>query len=128
MCQVTLGIDVSRDKLDVALLRVEKVRFHQFANSTSGYALLVEWLRSSGTQSVHACLEATGQYGDGVATYLFQQGYQVSVVNPARIKAYGASKLRRYKTDKGDAELIAVYCQKEVPSFWSPPEENVREL
>ena len=36
-----------------------------------------------------------------------------------RIKAYAASKLRRFKTDRGDAELIAIYCQKECPALWS---------
>jgi len=128
MSQVTLGIDVSKDKLDVALLEGDKLRCHTFTNDASGYARLVRWLGRVQPGDVHACLEATGQYGDGVATYLFEHGHGVSVVNPARIKAYAASKLRRFKTDRGDAELIAIYCQKECPALWSPPEEHVREL
>lgn len=128
MGQVTLGIDVSKDTLDVALLDEDRVRFHEVTNDAAGFAKLGKWLRQTRAQYIHCCLEATGQYGDGIATYLYEQGYAVSVVNPARIKAYASSKLRRFKTDKGDAELIAVYCQKESPALWAPAEESVREL
>ena len=128
MGQVVLGIDVSKDKLDVALLDGQKLRHRQVSNAPTGYARLVAWIRSVSSEQVHVCLEATGQYGDGIAAYLFQRGYAVSVVNPARIKAYAESKLRRFKNDKGDAELIAVYCQKECPTLWSPPDDSLREL
>lgn len=128
MGQVVLGIDVSKDKLDVALLDGQKLRHRQVSNDPTGYARLVAWIRSVSSEQVHVCLEATGQYGDGIAAYLFQRGYAVSVVNPARIKAYAESKLRRFKNDKGDAELIAVYCQKECPTLWSPPDDSLREL
>ncbi|MFO7697072.1 MAG: IS110 family transposase [Anaerolineae bacterium] len=128
MSQVTLGIDVSKDTVDVALLEGDNARFHQVPNSPAGYAQLGKWLHRAQGKGIHACLEATGQYGDGIATHLFKQGYAVNVVNPARIKAYAASKLRRFKSDKGDAELIAVYCQRESPALWTPPEESVREL
>ena len=56
------------------------------------------------------------------------QGWQVSVVNPARIKAYANSKLRRNKTDKADAQLIAEYCLREKPALWSPPPASFKDL
>ena len=74
---------------------------------TIGYQQLQRWLLSCQDECVHACLEATGQYGDGVAEYLYAENHQVRVVNPARIKRYGESKLHRNKTDKADAFLIA---------------------
>jgi len=73
-------------------------------------------------------MEATGQYGDGVAEYLYQHGQQVSVVNPARIKHYGNSQLRRNKTDKADAELIADFCESQNPALWSPPPAEFKDL
>jgi transposase len=73
-------------------------------------------------------MEATGQYGNDLAEYLYQQGWKVSVVNPARIKAYGNSKLRRNKTDKADAQLIAEYCLREQPALWSPPPASFKDL
>ena len=79
-------------------------------------------------QETHACLEATGQYGEAVAEYLYECGYQVSVVNPARIKRYGESKLHRNKTDKADAGLIAEFCQKENPAPWQPLSPEIKHL
>jgi transposase len=73
-------------------------------------------------------LEATGQYGEEVAEFLYQRGYPVSVVNPARIKRYGESKLHRNKTDKADAALIAEFCQKENPPLWGPLTAEVKHL
>jgi transposase len=120
MNQPIIGIDVSKDTLDVVLLQGEN-RFHQvFANDPKGFTLLIQWLVVRDVGQVHACLEATGQYGDGVAEYLYKAGHQVSVVNPARIKRYGDSKLHRNKTDKADATLIAEFCLKEKPLLWEP--------
>ena len=79
-------------------------------------------------QETHACLEATGQYGEAVAEYLFECGHQVSVVNPARIKRYGESKLHRNKTDKADAALIAEFCLKEKPALWQPLGPEIKHL
>jgi len=73
-------------------------------------------------------MEATGRYGEELAQFLFESVIKVSVVNPARIKAYGASKLRRNKTDKADSILIAQYCQREAPTLWSPAPESFQGL
>ena len=61
-------------------------------------------------------------YGEGVAEYLYSQGYTISVVNPARIKAYAASQLQRNKTDKLDAALIADFCRTQQSPLWMPPD------
>ncbi len=65
-------------------------------------------------------MEATGCYGDALATYLHEQGCVVSVVNPAQIKSFGGAQLRRAKTDKTDAKLIAQFCQDMHPAPWTP--------
>jgi transposase len=56
-----------------------------------------------------------------VARYLYEAGYRVSVVNPARIKGYADSQLQRNKTDKLDAALIADFCRRQQPTLWTPP-------
>ncbi len=129
MRQLSLGIDVAKETLDVVLLDRDVSHYQQVPNTPAGHAQLAQWLqRKAQGERVHACLEATGQYGDGIATYLCELGHPVSVVNPARIKAYAASRLRRFKHDKGDAELIATYCQREQPELWTPPGESFSEL
>lgn len=128
MEQRVLGIDVAKETLDIALSDGVHLNHGQFSNDQKGHEQLEMWLRKRTDSSVHVCMEATGQYGDAVAEYLFSQGFPVSVVNPARIKHYGNSKLRRNKTDKADAELIAEYCLRENPAIWTPPPASFKDL
>ncbi len=126
--QNILGIDVSKDKLDL-VLRTERGKFHKMiSNNVEGFKRLDKWLRSQHVNRIHACLEATGQYGDEVAEYLYMRDNDVSVVNPARIKRYGESKLHRNKTDKADADLIAEFCLKEKPALWAPLSPELKHL
>jgi len=128
MEQSVVGIDVAKDSLDVFLICGSQQAYHQFANDLAGFRQLLAWLKHKRANRAHACLEATGQYSDGVAGYLYEQGLPVSVINPARIKAYGRSKLQRNKTDKADAELIARFCAEQQPALWKPPPLYFKEL
>ena len=56
-----------------------------------------------------------------MAETLHQRGYRVSVVNPARVKAYAASQMQRNKIDTLEATLIADYCRTQQPPAWTPP-------
>jgi transposase len=124
-----LGIDISKSKFDVALLRDEgKLRHRVFPNTASGYEQLSAWLVKHNALSTHACMEATGTYGEALAVYLHEAGHRVSVVNPAIIKAFAATEMTRTKTDKRDASLIARYCLKHQPPAWTPPPPEISEL
>jgi len=126
--QSILGIDVSKSTLDVILITENGTYYKTIHNTPQGYQQLENWLVDHKAQKTHACLEATGQYGEAVAEYLFECGHQVSVVNPARIKRYGESKLHRNKTDKADAALIAEFCLKEKPALWQPLGPEIKHL
>lgn len=128
MNEWTLGIDIAKDKVDVALYGDGQYQIGTFANSPSGFAALRRWLQKRRVQRLHACLEATGPYGDALAHFLYDAGHVVSIVNPARIKAYGASQLRRNKTDLQDAQLIAHFCATQQPEAWTPPPAEQQEL
>jgi len=123
-----LGIDISKETFNVHLLESQTSWSGQFENSIQGFKQLQKWLKKRRVDSVHVCMEATGSYGEELAYFLHEQGYQVSVVNPKIIKHYGLSKMQRNKTDKLDAKLIAQYCQRETPRLWQPPSEAVRTL
>ena len=126
-----LGIDISKAKFDVALLIDEHTRHAAFSNTEAGFGQLLAWLakhRPAPNTSLRACMEATGNYGLDLADFLHGHGIPVSVVNPARIKAFGASELTRNKTDKLDAALIARFCRAHVPAAWAPPAGHLREL
>ena len=95
MSKKILGIDVAKRKIDCYLIFENKSLANQFDNSPKGFQLLEAWLKSLHIAEVHACLEATGSYGDGVARFLHDQGHLVSVVNPMSIKGYAKSKMQR---------------------------------
>lgn len=116
-----LGLDVSKAKIDCALLLNEKVKSKVIPNNPQGFRMLVQWLEKHQVQQVHACCEATGIYSEAVSLFLHERGHRVSVVNPAKIAAYAQCQLARAKTDAVDARLIARYCQRERPGVWTPP-------
>lgn len=127
--RAVIGIDVSKARLDVALVRAGRgAEVRGYANTPSGYEALLKWLERRGAEEGWACLEATGPYGEAVALRLHQAGYVVSVVNPARIKAYAQSQLQRNKTDRLDAVLIADFCRTQQPAPWTPPDAAWQEL
>ncbi len=123
-----LGIDIAKESFEVALAVGERFRRHTFANTVEGYGRLSAWLKQRQVAVVHACMEATGSYGEALATYLHQQGHTVSIVNPSVIHHYAITQLARNKTDRQDAEVIARYCLKEQPRAWVPPAPEVLKL
>jgi len=128
MSVTVLGIDIAKQKLDAALLVDGKTKHKACQNSAEGFETLMVWLEKQGIQKVHACLEATGNYGEDLAIYLHEAGHIVSIVNPARIKGFGQSELIRTKTDKIDAALIGRFCLAMKPGPWIPPSPEIRSL
>jgi len=129
MREPALGLDIAKLKFNACLIQDSgKLKHKVFPNSDAGFEQLTEWLSKQGVERVHACLEATGTYGEALALFLQQSGQRVSVVNPAAIKAFAQSRLSRTKTDRVDAELIARFCQAQEPPLWTPLAVEVREL
>lgn len=126
--EAILGIDIAKDSFQAALYQGERVAEGDFSNDKAGFKKLAAWLKKRKADSVWACMEATGRYGDDLAEYLYEAGHQVSVVNPLAIKAFAQSQMSRNKTDAVDARLIGRYCQTQHPLLWNPPPAEVREL
>ncbi len=123
-----LGIDISKDSLDTYLLSQSKHK--QFANSVKGYKDLKNWLvkQELKLSDAHLVMEATGVYWEKSAHWLYTQGASLSVTNPASVKYFAKSELRRGKTDKMDAQLLAVYGNKMQPKLWHPESKTIQEL
>jgi transposase len=122
MQSATVGIDVSKKILDVSLLwTVGRETYRQVENSPSGHLILDKWLKQQVEDMIPVCLESTGRYSHAVAHHLHQQGYPVSVVNPAPVKHFAAALMKRHKTDKSDAHVLARYASQMQPPIWQPP-------
>ena len=127
-----VGVDVSKAKFDVALLRDGgKFRSKVFSNDAVGFALLVQWIgeHAPGDRAqVHVCMEATGAYHESLACFLDDAGVHVSVVNPLLVKRFGELKRLRNKTDSADAKCLAMFCESERPLRWQAPSLALRTL
>jgi transposase len=71
-------------------------------------------------KQIHFGLEATGVYGKALVAALHRAGLAVSVLNPAQVKFFALSVLRRTKNDTLDAELIARFCLERKPLATRP--------
>ncbi len=131
-----LGIDIAKDKFDVNLRRQETADGRleaTYPNHPPGFKAFRQWLRQHGpaeSSLLHVCLESTSRYGDALAQFLYQEGYQVSLVNPRRTRRYAESQLTRNVNDRIDARLIADFCasQRESLSLWEPLSPEHRQL
>lgn len=86
-----LGIDVSKLKLDCALLVDAinlKCKSKKVVNTPEGVQSLLQWCVKQGVQAgqLHVVLEATGRYHEGCAQALYDAGVTVSIVNPAQVR------------------------------------------
>lgn len=112
----TIGIDISKEWVDCFCSQQQQHR--RFDNNHNGWKALKDWIIN---EDVHVIMEASGPYYLGLASYLYEQGLTVSVVNPLVVRRYGQMKLTRTKTDPKDAGLIAQYGIDQQPELWRPP-------
>jgi len=124
MDAVIVGIDVSKDKLDVGV-RPSGERF--VVNRTgTGLEELRNRLGELGAAIVG--LEATGGYETIVAASLSAAGLPVVVVNPAQVRAFANALGKRAKTDPIDADVIAHFIEATKPKVRPLPDEATRQL
>jgi transposase len=124
-----MGVDISKDTLDVCLTTGSGYHHHTFANTTAGFSQLVSWQQQLAPEACcHYCLESTGPYGQSLALFLAEGDQRVSVVNPSRVKHFSLSQGNRNKTDRADARLLCDFCVRESPSLWRAAAPEVREL
>jgi transposase len=130
----TVGVDVSKAKLDVALLKADdKYRCKVFPNDATGFKHFLQWIQANAPLGeaggrVQVCMEATGSYHVALALFLFDQGVAVSVVNPLLVKRFIEADGVRNKTDAGDAKCLARFCRMKNPELWEAPSAGVRAL
>jgi transposase len=131
-----LGIDVSKLSLSLSLgiLNQELVKKFEkhidVKNDLSGFKTILKWLKTVVDINVDflIILEATGFYHQGIAHYLYEQGYAVSVMQSGRVKRYAQSLDQRSKTDALDSKILSMLGLERNIRLWYPPSETLNEL
>jgi transposase len=118
-----VGIDVSKDRLDVHVLPSEEA--WAVARDAEGLAELCR--RLHGLSGVVA-LEATGGYENIVAASLSSAGLPLVVVNPAQVRAFAKALGQRAKSDPIDARVIARFAEATKPVVRPLPDRATQML
>lgn len=117
-----VGIDVSKDRLDVHVLPSEEA--WATPRDAEGLAELCDRLKEVGVIAV----EATGGYETIVAAALSCAGLPVVVVNPAQVRSFAQALGKRANTDPIDAAVIARFAQATRPQIRAVPDAAARAL
>lgn len=124
MEMITVGIDVSKDRLDVAVCPSGEAFFVE--RDAAGLERLAARLRQIAPHLV--ALEATGGFETIAAAALAAAGLPVVVVNPAQIRSFAKALGQRAKTDPIDAAVIARFAEAARPEIRPLPDEATRLL
>jgi transposase len=124
MDAIYVGIDVSKDRLDVAI----RPGGESFAVSRNGAGIeeLVGRLKALSIKLV--AIEATGGFETIVAAGLAGAGLPVVIVNPAQVRAFAQALGKRAKTDPIDAAVIAHFAEATKPQLRRLPDATTRLL
>jgi len=129
-----VGIDVSKDKFDACGIREDGAKLFQFSApmDRNGFEKLKSHLSSIPIDSVLIGMESTASYHVNLFSYLVSEGYAAVVLNPLLISNYVKMQLRKTKTDKKDAWVIAQFLLANRDSLirraTSPLISDLREL
>jgi transposase len=124
MDTIVVGIDVSKDRLDVAVRPSGEV--FAVARDADGIDGLIARIAPLCPTAV--AVEATGGYETVVAASLAAAGLAVVVVNPAQVRGFARALGQRAKTDPIDARIIAHFVEATKPEIRPLPDHETRML
>lgn len=124
MDAITVGIDVSKDWLDVHVLPAQES--FRVGNDEAGLDHLKA--RLDGLTPARVALEATGGLETAAVAQLHAAGLAVVVVNPAQVRSFAAALGQRAKSDPIDAAVIAAFAAATCPPVRPLPDAQTRLL
>lgn len=118
-----IGIDISQDYLDVASSEATSWRLRY---DTTGIDELLTWMQAIEVDLV--VLEATGGLEHALAADLATAGFSVAIVNPRQVRDFARATGRLAKTDRIDAEILALFAERLRPEARRLPDQARRAL
>jgi transposase len=124
MDTIFVGIDVSKDRLDVHV-RPSREAF-AVARDGQGLEELIDRLRALEPQLI--AIEATGGFETIAAAAIAGASLPLAIVNPAQVRHFAQAIGKRAKTDPLDAEVIAHFAEAVKPQVRPVANEQARQL
>jgi len=119
--EVTIGIDISKETLDVHLHPEGITR--QFPNDRKGHAKLIAW--ATPYQATRIVFEATGRYHRALEMALGKAGLPAVKVNPLQARRFAEASGKRVKTDPIDAAMLARFGATMRPDVPPAKDETI---
>jgi transposase len=123
---VFVGIDVSKDALDLARSDDAAARVERFANDADGIAAVVNGLAAAAVATV--VVEATGGLERPLVDALLDAGLPVALVHPGRVRHFAKGLGLLAKTDRIDARVLARFGRLAAPRLAERRSANQAEL
>lgn len=121
---VFVGIDVAKTELVTGLRPTGET--WTVSNDEAGIQELLQRLRPHGP--VLVVIEATGGYERGVVAALAAAGTPLVVANPRQVRDFARSTGQLAKTDRIDAQVLALFAERVRPEPRPLPDEATRTL
>lgn len=109
-----IGIDVSKEQLDVARQGVKKVK--QYGNNAQGIAQMIAGFQGSEIDRI--VVEATAGFEREAVKTMLKQALPVALINPTRVRRYAQAQGQHAKTDALDAHVLADFGKAMRPDVW----------
>lgn len=106
---IYVGIDIAKQKHFAAAMTADGevlVPPFSFTNDAEGFNTFLSKIKSFDKSDTLIGLESTAHYGENLICFLFDRGYQISVINPIQTSTLRKTNIRKTKTDKVDCLLI----------------------
>lgn len=121
---IYVGIDVSKDRLDLAVHGKDKVS--SFMNEEEGIVQTVKRIKE--LSPVLVVLEATGGIELPLVASLGAAEVPVAVVNPRQVRDFGKATGKLAKTDVLDAKVLAHFAAAVHPKAQELPDATAQEF
>lgn len=122
--EYTLGVDISKDNLDVFRLPDKAVK--QFSNTETGFVAMIEWVRDLKVSRI--VYEPTGAYHRSFERALAKANLALCKINPRQARRFAEAAGKLAKTDKVDAMMLARFGVTLEPETRQPVKQAIDEM
>ncbi len=124
----SVGLDVSSKKINACFSIIDEKQKVVFKSSTvicntkKGFLVLEDWISKHKKEVIPLviCMEATGIYHENCAYYLYEKGFDVSIILPNKAKKYLEAIGLKSKNDSIDAKGLSQMGAQQCLELWEP--------